>query len=72
MNKKTATSRLSKAAATEAIHKVKGNIWEDNWNPDANMTVTLTIDELRCATFLHTGRAPNWWLKPYKKNANKT
>ena len=72
MNRKTATSRLSKAAALEAIEKIEGYIWEDNWNPDANMTITLTIDELRCATFLHTGRAPNWWLKPYKKNANKT
>lgn len=26
------------------------DIWEDNWNPDAHMDITFTIDELRTLT----------------------
>ncbi len=62
MNEKTAISQLAYGVATAAANKLMGDVWDGRWHPNLRVKVELSIDELRCAHFVHTGRAPRWWL----------
>ena len=67
MNKQKALDRLLKAVNQEVINNGYGDLWENNWDPEASVKITLTIDEVRCASYLKSRKnAKDWWLNPLK------
>lgn len=44
-----APQRLAKAVLAEAIDKGYGDLFDESWNPQAHVNITLTIAEVRDA-----------------------